>query len=293
MSKTKELWSYGEQEKVWVGKYLNSQNISHWHNDNELVYVNKGQLDVMVEGNIYKLTEGNIIFIDSKKIHNMHATKDNTIVSIIIFDNSLIKKQFNKFQLETPLLKSHYDIPSLYQKLFNELTEKPRFYQDNTKLMVQSLILDIFRNESLIETKSSKKFNEKLLTLIEEINSNYRYFTFDDAVKIMNMNPSYFSRFFHNITGISFAKYLNCVKVEKAVEMIHENPNILMTEVSDNCGFQTIRNFNRIFKTYTQYSPTNIPSDYVFNGLNFYSYNNIKNPTLNNCKLIEYSSPHN
>ena len=30
MSKTKELWSYLAEEKVWVGKYLNSHNISHW-----------------------------------------------------------------------------------------------------------------------------------------------------------------------------------------------------------------------------------------------------------------------
>ena len=107
------------------------------------------------------------------------------------------------------------------------------------------------------------------------------------------MNPSYFSRYFHNMIGISFAKYLNCVKIEKAVELIHESKDKTMTEISDTCGFQTIRNFNRIFKNYTGYSPTNIPNDYVFNGLKYYYNSNLTNPTLNSCKLIEFSSPHN
>ena len=109
----------------------------------------------------------------------------------------------------------------------------------------------------------------------------------------MNMNPSYFSRYFLNMIGISFAKYLNCVKIEKAVELIHESKSKTMTEISDTCGFQTIRNFNRIFKNYTGYSPTNIPNDYVFNGLKYYYNSNLTNPTLNSCKLIEFSSPHN
>ena len=72
-----------------------------------------------------------------------------------------------------------------------------------------------------------------------------------------------------------------------------ENPNIKMTEIADICGFQTIRNFNRIFKTYTHYSPKNIPEGYVFNGLSVFDDGNVQNPTLNSCKLIEFSSPHN
>jgi AraC-like DNA-binding protein len=108
----------------------------------------------------------------------------------------------------------------------------------------------------------------------------------------MNMSDAYFSRFFKNIVGISFAKYLNCVKIEKAVELLHTENNYQMTEIADLCGFQTIRNFNRIFKEFTGFTPSKIPNNYIFNGLKETFSNNIKNPTLNNCILIEYSSPH-
>lgn len=293
MSRTKELWNYEAEEKVWVGKYLNSHNISHWHTDYELVYVNTGSLDVMVEGLNYNLNEGNAILIDSKMIHNMHAKKDNTIASIIIFDESLVKNHLKSLELTSPLLSSNYNIPKLYSALYQELTSKPSFYEMNTKILIQSILIEIFRNEKTTYKKASKKLNENLLNLLNEINSNYRYYKFEDAYQLMNMNPSYFSRFFHNMIGISFAKYLNCVKVEKAVELIHDNPNQSMTDIADLCGFQTIRNFNRIFKSYTGYSPSQIPLNYTFNGLQFHNYSTTNNPTLNNCKLIEFSSPHN
>ena len=293
MSKNKELWNYSGNEKVWVGKYLNSQNISHWHNDCELLYINNGMLDVMVDGVLYNLQKGDSLFIESKKIHNMHATKPNTITTIIIFDYDLIKNMFNSYELENPLLKHNYDIPSIYNILLKELTEKPLFYDYNTKSIIQQLLINISRNEQLSKRKKTKKFDDNLMKLLNEINENYQYFSFDDAVKIMNMNPSYFSRFFHNMIGISFAKYLNCVKVEKAVELLHEKKEYQMTEIADLCGFQTIRNFNRIFKEFTGFSPKNIQNDYVFNGLKENLSATTTNPTLNNCVLIEYSSPHN
>lgn len=292
MSKNKELWRYEAEEKVWVGKYLNSQNISHWHNDYELVYLNEGCLDIIVDGKEYELNVGDSLLIEEQKIHNMHARVPNTIATIIIFDNSIAQKMKLIYELESPMLKNDYKIPEIYDQLRYELVNKPLYYEINTINIIQKLFINILRNEKIIKQKKTDKMNDNLLKLIQDINTNYRFFTFSDAVKTMNMNASYFSRFFHNMTGISFAKYLNCVRVEKAVELIHENSSITMSEVADLCGFQTIRNFNRIFKNFTGYSPKNIPIDYVFNGYLDYKSNETKNPTSNNCKLIECSSPH-
>lgn len=293
MSKNKELWNYSPNEKVWVGKYKNSQNISHWHNECELLFVNEGKLEVMVDGILYTLNKNDSFLIDSQKIHNMHATIENTLTTVIIFDYDLVKKILVNYELEQPYLTNDYQIEKIYFSLYNELKDKPLFYENNIKATIQKLVIDILRKEKLVKRKKNKKFDENLMFLLNDINENYRYYTSEMAVKIMNMNPSYFSRFFHNMIGISFAKYLNCVKVEKAVELIHEHPDYPITMISDMCGFQTIRNFNRIFKEFTSYSPTQIPDNFVFNGLKFNYSNNTLNPTLNNCVLIEYSSPHN
>ena len=290
MSRNKESWAYNENEQVWVGKYQNSQNISHWHNDCELIYVLQGKINIMHNKNNYILDEGQSFFIESKKIHNMHAEYENTIIMIIVFDNAIVKNIIGEYELESPILSYDYNIPIIYNNLYQELTNKPFLYEAKTKNTIKDLIVEIMRNEKITIKKKEKKINEDLMKLLDDIDTNYIEYTLSKASNQMGMNESYFSRFFHNSVGISFSKYINCVKIENSVKLIHEK-NYTITEISLMCGFQTIRNFNRIFKEYTGFCPSQIPSNYNFNGIKFHTNTNIINPTLSACKLIEYSSP--
>lgn len=290
MINKKESWSYNNNEKVWVGKYQNSHNISHWHNDCELIYVCQGEIKIMYDKYSYTLSQGESFFIESKKIHNMNAIDEKTIIMIIVFDFDIVKDVVKNHELSSPLLTNDYNIPNVYNTLFNELTNKKYLYEDYTKNTIIKLMIEIMRNESIKLKTKDKKINIDLMKLLDDIDLNYSDYTLSRASTIMGMNPSYFSRFFHNTIGISFSKYLNCVKVENAINMI-QTTNNSFTEIALNCGFQTIRNFNRIFKEYTGFCPSNIPNDYDFNGLNINNNGENINPTLSSSKLIEYSSP--
>ena len=46
---------------------------------------------------------------------------------------------------------------------------------------------------------------------------------------------------------MTFSMYLNHIRVNKAIDLI-QNTDLSMTEIAMNCGFETIRNFNRVFK---------------------------------------------
>ena len=43
-----EKRAYVGSEKVWVGKYRNLQNISHWHMEHEMIVCMEGCAQVMV-----------------------------------------------------------------------------------------------------------------------------------------------------------------------------------------------------------------------------------------------------
>lgn len=293
MAQNKELWQYNENEKVWVGKYQNSQNISHWHDECEVVYVLDGKIDILIDKTKYNLKQGDSLFIESKKIHSMNAIDKNTIIMILIFSYDIVKNIMEPYELTNPILHYNYDLPLIYNTLLKELKNKQNLFQIKTQTIIQQLVIDIMRNEEISLKKKTKKIDEKLLLLLNHLENNYQNITMIDASEFMGMNTSYFSRFFHENIGISFSKYLNCIKVENAVNQINSNHNYQMTEIAINCGFQTIRNFNRIIKTYTGYTPSTIPSNYVFNGLILKDNGKFSNPTLSDCKLIEYSSPHN
>lgn len=129
----------------------------------------------------------------------------------------------------------------------------------------------------------------RLKALLAEIDEKYLYFDLTSAADFIGMNPAYFSRLFHSLTGMTFSQYLNRVRVEKAVEILKSNDDVSMTEVSLRCGFDSIRNFNRIFKKYTGYTPRALPKDFILRQRLINLNETASNPTMAECELIESS----
>ncbi len=288
MSATKEQRVYGCGERVWAGTYKNSQNTLHWHNDCELIYVERGAVDVYVNGETHALGANRAMFIQSELMHRINAQTADTLLKTIIFDYGTIKAFADGISLRSPVLSNSYDIPETYAELMTELTEQKPFYIQAAESAVVRLMVEILRNETTEPTKQRSKADAKLKGLFAKIRDNYADYTLADAAAFMNMNQSYLSRFFTERTGMHFMRYVNGVRVENAIDMLECGDNNV-TEVATECGFGTIRNFNRIFKLLTGYSPSALPKGYTFtDAVRFDGAH--ADPTLFGCELTESSS---
>jgi len=69
------------------------------------------------------------------------------------------------------------------------------------------------------------------------------------------MSTSYFCKRFRKVTGVNFSRYVSCVRVEKAKNLL-PNLNYRVSEIAFEVGFQSLTNFNRIFKVIAGQSPT-------------------------------------
>lgn len=142
---------------------------------------------------------------------------------------------------------------------------KERFYDEISNAMMQQLIAEIF---SVLEIRSSPVLisaaTEQYKKLLYDIDENAETYSFSRAVEYMNMSEAYFSRFFKRISGMTFSMYLNHIRVNRAIDLI-KNTDLSMTEIAMNCGFETIRNFNRVFRQITGYAPRELPDGYVLN----------------------------
>lgn len=283
----REVWNYPKEVSVWVGKYKNSHNLLHWHYDCELLYVERGSIDVFCEKKTHHLVSGELLYIDSGQVHYMRACDPETILIVIIFNNDILKSYIGNLKLATPKLTEHYPIPQIYKEVRDILLEKNAFFGGEAAVRIISLMLTIFRSEKLVTRHNTDKTTERFMLLLDHISENMEYFTFEEAVSFMAMSDAYFSRYFRQATGITFSQYLNIVRIERAIELIKENGNRSVTEIAEICGFGTIRNFNRIFKQLTGYSPTSIPEGYAFSEKFTYPSDSTFNPTLHDCELIE------
>jgi AraC-like DNA-binding protein len=65
--------------------------------------------------------------------------------------------------------------------------------------------------------------------------------------KIGGLELAYFSRYFHSKVGISFSRWLNALRIGKAIELL-ANTDLTITEISQQTGFNDLRTFERAFK---------------------------------------------
>lgn len=280
-----ELRHYSGKDKVWVGIYENLRNLSHWHNDCELIFVLKGNASVFVSGEVFAVSQGQTVFIDSGEIHHIEANEDSILV-FIIFDYVYIKDVFANDKLKSPLLTGDYGIVNLAMALDEELNEKKPYYDTVTINLIVDLMIKIYRSEKIYARKNeSDAYSERYKALLVEIERCHSWYTFSDAAAFMGLSEHYFSELFHKLAGMTFSKYINYVKIQKAVSAL-KSGNKTVTEISLDCGFNTIRHFNRVFKEVTGFSPSELPKDYDVDIVLIKDTGGLE-PTLEGSRFIE------
>jgi AraC-like DNA-binding protein/ligand-binding sensor protein len=77
----------------------------------------------------------------------------------------------------------------------------------------------------------------------------------EQVAKSVNTSKFYFCKIFKRETGINFTDYLSRVRLERAKNLLL-NPNLRVSEIAYEVGFQSLTHFNRVFKRILGRSPT-------------------------------------
>ena len=252
-----EKRNFSDSEKVWLGRYRNLTNVLHWHFESEIIRIVKGSAKIKIGNSLFEAKKGDCFFCSSEELHYIISTKEAEI-DIAIFDEKLCTEITEKHRLLSPKLPSDIPIKESFSDIKKELTEKGLFYREIINNKMENLIIDIFR-KCKFENNERKTSLQK--ALITKINNEYSFITFEDAVSYSGYSASHFSQMFKAFTGMTFSEYLNVIRIENAIIMLRGN--ITVTSISQKCGFSTIRNFNRVFKKITGYSPLSLPADFT------------------------------
>jgi AraC-like DNA-binding protein len=76
-----------------------------------------------------------------------------------------------------------------------------------------------------------------------------------EVSKAVNTSSFYFCKMFRKVTGINFTDYLSRLRIERAKNLLL-NPNLRISEIAFEVGFQSLTHFNRVFKRILGQSPT-------------------------------------
>jgi AraC-like DNA-binding protein/ligand-binding sensor protein len=71
----------------------------------------------------------------------------------------------------------------------------------------------------------------------------------------VHMSVFYFCKQFRKVTGVNFTEFVSRARIEKARNLLL-NPNLRVSEIAFEVGFQSLTHFNRMFKQIVGESPT-------------------------------------
>jgi AraC-like DNA-binding protein len=78
--------------------------------------------------------------------------------------------------------------------------------------------------------------------------------TLADAARVAGLEKTYFSKFFHQKTGVRYHEWLTWVRVSRAIELMKRR-NLSITEIAFAVGFSDLTTFERACRRCTGSTP--------------------------------------
>jgi len=253
-------------------KDTNSASVSHL--PFEICYFKKGEGIYDIGGIKYPVKSGDIFLIFSGEKHEISDVYIDMNITLIwvntqeienldsslsfFLDKSIdfVEQGYNYINSESANYKTIVDIIDDMQK---EIIKKDRGYSIIVTAQMQRLFALVMRevNSSFLknpEASSSQKqiIENSIIYITDHITESL---TLADLAKRACLNRSYYSTLFKKVTGLSPWDFILEQRIKLACKMIRTtSKNIL--RISDECGFNSLANFNKIFKKYTDITPS-------------------------------------
>ena len=106
-----------------------------------------------------------------------------------------------------------------------------------------------------IEENRRSSYKRTVKDAIRYIEEHYEQaITLGEVSDHVNVTPAYFSKLFKEETGITFIKWLNQLRIEKAKGLL-KNTRLKTYEISEKVGYYDYKYFSNTFRKYTGVSP--------------------------------------
>lgn len=238
---------FGNQESYDIYPLENVTFPFHFHRSFEMVFLLEGSLTVHVENTPYRMASQDVAFLFPNQVHSLVAEGPYKCM-IFIFAPELVGQFFSRYGKCIPAcnvfsyrpltqtafqFRNYYQLKSFLYQMCGELLEHTDF-------------------KSLDKKNSQFLLLHQILTYIEEhINETC---TLLQAAAALEYEYTYLSRFFAETMDMTYTAYLNQYRINRACYLLR-NGGDTVADIAMQCGYDTIRTFNRNFKRLTGMSP--------------------------------------
>jgi AraC-like DNA-binding protein len=217
-----------------------------------------------------KVTSGHTVFFTDSITHKSIGGKTPLSQMVIVFDPAkmilpMVQKYFKKIVQSSEAGKYCFHSSSTWlleeeilKTILYEMRRQKEGYCENVKLLFNELIMVLSRNLTAeapsVEMRNIK--DARITKIISYVDSHY----FEPlnsilAAKYVGISPRNLQKIFKKNLKVSFKEYLLRRRIEEAKNLL-QTPNLQITRICFECGFDSLQSFNRVYKKYQKTSPS-------------------------------------
>lgn len=231
---------------------------AHLHNSFEFVNVRSGEMLVTVDKTTYTVSAGESILIFPNQVHEL-VTPNNSSHFLCIFSPKLVQAYNAAFVDKRPF-NNVFALDDFYIKKLESLKDDYSIFE--MKGILYS-ICGIFDRSAEYTLRGNDR--EKLLPKIFEFVDTH--FSGECSLSTLSEYTSYhyvyLSKYFKNCIGLSFTDYVNRYRINEACYRFRNDPKQTVIQTAYECGFSSLRTFNRNFRRIVGVSPSQYQSDVI------------------------------
>jgi AraC-like DNA-binding protein len=241
---------------IYIFQSIKNECLAHFHQHLELVFCIEGEINININGEHYLLKKDEFCLSMSYDIHTYQTPKFSDTITLIIptyLVPSLMAIAKNK-ALSNNAFRDKEKNEEIKKALYNLLENQENKNDIYKKGQLYIILSEVVQN--LVEPSSFQNSNvivKNILVFIDKNLSNE--LSLEIIAKEMGYNKFYVSHIFNDVTKQSITQYMNASRARLALELLQKGETEL-SRIYQKCGFQSQRNFNRIFKENFNLSPS-------------------------------------
>lgn len=248
----------------------------HYHKEYELHLITHSHGKVFVGDYIGNFYPNNLILTGPNLPHNwithtghgeVYPERDRVVVFTDEWIQSTKAILPEMSSLDDLLQRSRFGIEFQDKKtimavreLIYDIAESDGLKRLSIFLQVMSLLAEsdqyqILSSENYLTIKGENnqhRVNKAVKFIFERYNLDL---SLEEAAEHLEMEPTYFSKFFRRATGRRFVEFVNSLRIARACDLL-AHTDMPITELCFEVGFTNISNFNRRFQALKDMTPS-------------------------------------
>ena len=257
----------------------------HRHAEVQITWIKKGEGTLLAGNSMHAFHKEEIYLLGANQPHLFKSDPayflqdtEKEVNTVTIFFNPSGKlaalfglpemKTVNAFIAQS---KNGFKIPDTS---YTEITNRIEAIQKASGALQLSLFIELLNLMGGTEMQALSSDNYaysmtdpegmRIASVYNYIMHNYSSaLSLDDVAKQVHLTPTAFCRYFKKHTRLTFVHFVNKVRINEACKLLVNGSQTSIATIAYSCGFNSITNFNYVFKSITGKSPRDYISSYA------------------------------